>query len=1110
MMSILIARRQDQGEGRRRALLRLLSAGPIGRFLLLLVTVARVSFPEVSYASEIGENAPAVTDAVGIRDPFGALREPITSPDEEYWFALGDALRQLDTLEGASYSREFGVLTLHGEPAAAGHGPFHLDDFMVALRWAFFQREDLSVSIDPDPDDPKAPIQSIKYYGGCEDTALGWLMFECDRILKSCAQGRDSLTKVDLDLNVPDYHNMHELGYYLSDMGSKTDRFWITFGMEDSEDWRKKPKRSDGWQPVICETPDGTSISVEHCRLYVRTELMSGPRGGKGEASKAALAFANHFTNHYDEFAAIFPELDRLKRIAPLLPVAEWIAKENVPIDLDFVRNYQQQASVQTPKETPAIVVSAVFEDSSPSRGRVTTESRAIGGVDFSPHTFFAGDRDGNAKSHGLFSKDQLNRHRRETTWTAEMDGKTLRVATVPTLRTRHGEIPTHLEKGVQLRPPKKRSEARGDLFPDTPPELLVVANRMEQVPVEQISLNTLDQARSQPIRGPPLQIPRVFQDQRHVPQADRISTVGVEVPRLRRPAPGDVDFKSPPSHGPEAVDAFPYRPMADRISAVGAESVPLTPQLPGGNRVRGPPEAKQAAEKIPEARSTAERIPSVSAEAMALSPMVSGGNRGYDPPEGGGVAERISGVGTESIPLGPLLPGDNGERAPPSSGNESGQVTGPMAASDGGQAGKGEPHHMAEHTETVGVERSALGSSVRSEARTGDRMPGLPLFADRSGGMTFNFPRLQKFEDVHTTRSIEVQGRPGTTTTVPRQLALVSPLKDITVEFGPPKIDQARASIVYPPAPSHAAVVKGYYPKDNVVELSDGTRIGFDEEGFPKSLTTSEKELWEFFYRDTAPPDLREPIACRLTSVSENGEREEAGFSLVDTGVRVSPEDLEAEAEEERMKISVSQVPPAAPQESGAGDPGHASSSGGKTMPPPEKAKPGEEAVLPPSTPVSMPGLPEEITDDPGDFVRTCRPEPGKVTKIRLPRVEDKPITMEVQPHLTIYPSIDKGTWKVTLKPEGADAGEAGSSSAGTILSVRRNEYFSVKPRQSGGELNSKGPQVIRLRLDSLESRPRRAARGANGFEARVEIEWNDGGQERKGILVFPFKVYP
>ena len=156
-----------------------------------------------------------------IDDLFGWLRQPQTKPDVLYWQQVGDALRGLKTIEGASYSHEFGTLTIHGEPMPDGEqGPFHLDDLMLALQANFFGTEPLAVSIDPQPATPgkaKRPMQSVRYLGGCEDTALGWLLFECDRILKGLSQGEDNLTNKPMRPRIAGFYNMLELGEHFKE-----------------------------------------------------------------------------------------------------------------------------------------------------------------------------------------------------------------------------------------------------------------------------------------------------------------------------------------------------------------------------------------------------------------------------------------------------------------------------------------------------------------------------------------------------------------------------------------------------------------------------------------------------------------------------------------------------------------------------------------------------------------------------------------------------------------------------------------------------------------------------------------------------------------------------
>lgn len=458
-----------------------------------------------SHTAAMEQHDPAFLGTAPTANPFDQLRLKETTPREDYWRHMGEALRQLETIEGAAYDARYGVVTLHGKPAT-GRGPFHLDDLMVALKAVYFSNQSLGMTIDPDPKDPYAPEMIVRYFGGCENTAFGWVLFECDRLLKSMSNGQDTLSGMKLTPDVPRFMNMLQLTRAIgTKAASEWNRFWLAMDKEEGPTWRDKPRQSNPYQPILYTTQDGSAISFHRCRLFLRTELMALNGGTlvsvKGRSSKAAEAFANHFIHYFDDFSKKYPEFARAAALSRLVVLAEWLKKTQVPLDLAFIRSYRQQYPVLTPTVTPATTAS--LETNSREGDRIVTHIiKGFGGVDFNPRGFYASDAEGAAEGERTLAREGLARHHSDVTWTMDRAGTPVRIVTLPTVNTAQIGVRRKSWGNIGLKSPKGGKESPAGRLPnhfDLPrPERTEYSARLD------MSLEVLDEYRLQPIRGPP------------------------------------------------------------------------------------------------------------------------------------------------------------------------------------------------------------------------------------------------------------------------------------------------------------------------------------------------------------------------------------------------------------------------------------------------------------------------------------------------------------------------------------------------------------------------------------------------------------------------------
>jgi len=108
-----------------------------------------------------------------------------------------DFVGDLENITGATVDPVTGQVVLLGTQDAGGAVPdLRLDDFVTAVRAVFGSAEDPGVTIDPQEgheSDPSYP-QIVHLFAGLEDTEMGWVLFEADRVMKTLAAEEDNVT----------------------------------------------------------------------------------------------------------------------------------------------------------------------------------------------------------------------------------------------------------------------------------------------------------------------------------------------------------------------------------------------------------------------------------------------------------------------------------------------------------------------------------------------------------------------------------------------------------------------------------------------------------------------------------------------------------------------------------------------------------------------------------------------------------------------------------------------------------------------------------------------------------------------------------------------------
>lgn len=307
-----------------------------------------------------------------------------------YLRGAGEALAALGPLTGVAVDATTGrIVLLAEERGEIELPPLRLDDLVTVFRSVYRHGDAPFLSIDPDPANPTGPSMLVRHGPGTDDTYVGWVLFQADRVMKAYSLGFDNETEEPVRSRVEGYRSLLDLGFSDPAGGEPVwERFWIVPASV------RRARSQSG---------DLTLLDV---RLKVDTERMV-LRDGRLETaldarpSPQAERFAQWFSRHYGEIGreaflpppsesglevpvAFFAELERIAAVAA---VAEALRDQGVPFPA-WMDHYPVRP-VPTPPATRAITVSATeaVTEPAPEGGARTTETtrRIYGGVGLSP-----------------------------------------------------------------------------------------------------------------------------------------------------------------------------------------------------------------------------------------------------------------------------------------------------------------------------------------------------------------------------------------------------------------------------------------------------------------------------------------------------------------------------------------------------------------------------------------------------------------------------------------------------------------------------------------------------------------------------------------------------
>ncbi|MBK8099477.1 MAG: hypothetical protein IPK26_20400 [Planctomycetes bacterium] len=360
-----------------------------------------------------------------------------------------DVQTDIGCLDGAVWDAERGELVLLGHDGKAGAPrratlpAMDADLLHVALR-AAIARQPIGVSIDPPArfrdrgaTPPDGTPMYVSYLGGVAGTLAGAILFEADRLLKVLCQGIDNVTGQRVNVPIPGHRDL--FGWRRTAGGDSLGawhRFWFVI---DQVSLRR----------------DRTTGALEFGPVRIRLCTESELAGGAVHAPAADAAFARFLTDHYQDYARVFPILARLQEVAKISALARWLVATGAKLDLDAIA-LRRPTPVQTPEQTPGM---RVHETESGNGGTHTVSF--YGGVDLDPAIVEVPD----AGAAARWDRAQRQRPARGDRWSFDAaDGRG--TALVIRLRESERELPAEVDHPVEARSPDDLQQIRRQPLP--------------------------------------------------------------------------------------------------------------------------------------------------------------------------------------------------------------------------------------------------------------------------------------------------------------------------------------------------------------------------------------------------------------------------------------------------------------------------------------------------------------------------------------------------------------------------------------------------------------------------------------------------------------------
>jgi len=300
-----------------------------------------------------------------------------------YLGGAGQALDGIGQIKGVALDANNNLILLSKTGDEISLPPLRLDDVVTIFRSVYIYGQGPTVTIDPSPENPEGSAMIIRHGKATENTYVGWILYQADRLMKGYTIGVDNITAKDVTSVVPGYAEVIDTLYFGDDTPEKSrqtghwERFWIV------------PAGAHRYD-AACR--DLTLFDVP---LKVKTQVMKWEKGKlvddpRGKSSAGALKFIKWFTKQYDSIAheqyltpppesgvkGPVPVFAELRRIALMTALAEKLRDHGTTMPF-WMRDYEIRP-VPFEKFTPGLQVTR-------SNGKV--RAQVYGGVALSPES---------------------------------------------------------------------------------------------------------------------------------------------------------------------------------------------------------------------------------------------------------------------------------------------------------------------------------------------------------------------------------------------------------------------------------------------------------------------------------------------------------------------------------------------------------------------------------------------------------------------------------------------------------------------------------------------------------------------------------------------------
>lgn len=305
-----------------------------------------------------------------------------------YLGGAGAALDGLGMLAGVAVDANGQLVLLGSGPGdAIKLPPLRIDDVVTVFRSVYLDGEGPTVTIDPNPENPRGPTMIIRHSEATANTYVGWILFEADRLMKGYTLGQDNVTQQPIVTRVPGYAELQDTIFFGDtnlkkwQQGGNWERFWIV---------PAGARRFEGPRRELTLLDVPLKVNTQKMK-WKGAELVDDPTG---RSSPGATQFVDWFTRNYEPIAAEqfltpppeagltgpVPVFSELRRIALITAIAEKLRDQGVP--LPFWMRDHAVTPVPFGDTTPSLTV--------PRQKAIkggTLTAQIFGGVNLSPET---------------------------------------------------------------------------------------------------------------------------------------------------------------------------------------------------------------------------------------------------------------------------------------------------------------------------------------------------------------------------------------------------------------------------------------------------------------------------------------------------------------------------------------------------------------------------------------------------------------------------------------------------------------------------------------------------------------------------------------------------